>query len=80
MIKVEKMHHLAVICRNYEQSKRFYCHTLGFEVLSECYRAERLSWKGDLALNGVYMIELFSFPRRRLDPPIRGLWAAAFGL
>ncbi|SQI36442.1 putative lyase [Leminorella richardii] len=76
MIKVEKMHHLAVICRNYEQSKRFYCHTLGFEVLSECYRAERLSWKGDLALNGVYMIELFSFP----SPPPRPTHPEACGL
>ncbi|WP_347254176.1 VOC family protein [Leminorella grimontii] len=76
MIKVEKMHHIAVICRDYEQSKRFYCHTLGFELLFECYRQERDSWKADLALGGVYTIELFSFP----SPPPRVTSPEACGL
>ncbi|MFO6427590.1 VOC family protein [Escherichia coli] len=43
-------------------SKAFYCDILGFTLQSEVYREARDSWKGDLALNGQYVIELFSFP------------------
>lgn len=39
----------------------------GFTLQGEFYRQERDSWKGDLALNGEYVIELFSFP----FPPAR---------
>ncbi|MNY38239.1 putative lyase [compost metagenome] len=44
--------------------------------MSEAYRAERDSWKGDLALNGQYVIELFSFP----FPPARPSRPEACGL
>jgi glyoxylase I family protein len=44
--------------------------------LSEAYREERDSWKGDLALNGQYVIELFSFP----FPPARPSRPEACGL
>ncbi|MCD1125046.1 VOC family protein [Jinshanibacter sp. LJY008] len=76
MLKVEKIHHIAVICADYERSKHFYCHTLGFELLAEHYRAERQSWKADLAINGDYQIELFSFPH----PPARPSQPEACGL
>ncbi|MBK5073256.1 VOC family protein [Budviciaceae bacterium CWB-B4] len=76
MLKVEKIHHIAVICADYERSKQFYCHTLGFELLTEHYRAERQSWKADLAINGNYQIELFSFPQ----PPARPTQPEACGL
>ncbi|TAT59162.1 VOC family protein, partial [Enterobacter cloacae] len=49
---------------------------LGFTLLSEAYRVERDSWKGDLALNGQYVIELFSFP----FPPARPSRPEACGL
>ncbi|MGB3151635.1 MAG: VOC family protein, partial [Maribacter sp.] len=64
---LNKVHHIAIICSNYEVSKRFYIDVLGLEVLQEIYRKERQSYKLDLALNGHYIIELFSFP----NPPKR---------
>ncbi len=60
-MKIEKLHHVAIICSNYEISKRFYTEVLGFEIKQEVYRKERDSYKLDLSLNGMYLIELFSF-------------------
>ncbi|UOE40396.1 VOC family protein [Chryseobacterium suipulveris] len=62
-----KLHHIAIICSNYETSKRFYTEILGLNILREVYRKERDSWKLDLAIGDHYVIELFSFP----DPPKR---------
>lgn len=62
------IHHIAIICSNYNVSKDFYVNKLGFEVLAEVYREERKSYKLDLAINGVYQIELFSFPAPALRP------------
>lgn len=62
------IHHIAIICSNYNVSKDFYVNKLGFEVLAEVYREERKSYKLDLAINGVYQIELFSFPTPALRP------------
>ncbi|TCL04424.1 glyoxylase I family protein [Sodalis ligni] len=76
MLKLNNVHHIAIIAADYEVSKRFYCDVLGFQLQSETYRAERASWKGDLALNGVYLIELFSFP----DAPDRLSRPEALGL
>jgi glyoxylase I family protein len=70
------VHHIAVIASDYETSRQFYCDILGFELLSEAYRKERQSWKADLALNGHYIIELFSFPQ----PPARLSYPEACGL
>lgn len=77
----QHVHHIAIICSNYEVSKHFYTKILGFEVLQEVYRAERQSYKLDLALNGNYLIELFSFPnvpKRLSRPEARGLRHIAF--
>lgn len=76
MININKVHHIAVICSDYERSKQFYTNILGLEILSEVYREERKSYKLDLALNGEYMIELFSFP----NPPDRVSRPEACGL
>lgn len=62
MLGLKRVHHIAIIATDYAKSKAFYCDILGFTLQSEFYRAERDSWKGDLALNGEYVIELFSFP------------------
>lgn len=75
------VHHIAVICSNYEVSKKFYVDFLGLEIIRETYRAERQSYKLDLALNGKYCIELFSFPktpRRPSKPEACGLRHLAF--
>lgn len=76
MIKIKSLHHIAIICSDYEQSKKFYTEILGFTILQEVYRPERQSYKLDLALNGTYLIELFSFP----DPPARISQPEACGL
>lgn len=73
---LKKIHHIAIICLDYNRSKHFYTEVLGLEVIREVYRAEHQSYKLDLALNGTYIIELFSFP----DPPIRTSRPEATGL
>ncbi|MCP9763103.1 SMU1112c/YaeR family gloxylase I-like metalloprotein [Lacihabitans soyangensis] len=75
-MEIKKIHHIAIICSNYEKSKDFYVNKLGLEILAEVYRKERDSYKLDLALNGEYIIELFSFP----NPPIRPSRPEARGL
>lgn len=76
MLKLKKLHHVAIICSDYEKSKRFYTQVLGFKIDLEVYRAERDSYKLDLSLNGTYLIELFSFP----NPPARLTNPEAMGL
>ena len=56
------IHHVAIICSDYERSKHFYVDVLGLEVVAEHYREERQSYKLDLRVGGRYQIELFSFP------------------
>jgi len=76
MLSLKSVHHIAIICSNYELSKNFYTHVLGFSIVKETYRANRDSYKLDLALNNQYMIELFSFPH----PPARPSGPEATGL
>lgn len=70
------IHHTSIICSDYEKSKAFYTDILGLEIIRETFRKERQSYKLDLSLNGVYVIELFSFP----DPPQRLSRPEASGL
>ena len=62
-----KIHHIAIICSDYQVSKKFYTEILGLQILREVYRAERDSNKLDLGIGEHYVIELFSFP----NPPPR---------
>lgn len=81
MICLNSIHHIAIICSDYQKSKQFYTSVLGLEVLQEVYRDERQSFKLDLALNGIYTIELFSFPnppKRVSRPEANGLRHLAF--
>ena len=78
-----RIHHAAIICSDYEVSKRFYTQVLGLPVLAEHWRAERRSWKLDLALPDGSQIELFSFddrPARPSYPEARGLRHLAFAV
>lgn len=76
MLKLNRVHHIAVICSDYERSKRFYTEALGLTILQEVYRKERNSYKLDLEVGGQYQIELFSFP----NPPPRPSRPEAAGL
>ncbi|MEX5409377.1 VOC family protein [Atlantibacter hermannii] len=83
MLGLKKVHHIAIIATDYARSKAFYCDILGFTLQFETYREARDSWKGDLALNGQYVIELFSFPfppRRPGRPEACGLRHLAFSV
>ena len=62
-----KIHHIAIICSDYQVSKKFYTEILGLQILREVYRSERDSCKLDLGIGDQYVIELFSFP----NPPAR---------
>ena len=73
---LNRVHHIAIICSNYEQSKAFYTDILGLTIIQEVHREERQSYKLDLALNGEYILELFSFP----NPPKRVSRPEATGL
>lgn len=76
MLPIKQVHHIAIICSNYERSKRFYTQVLGFSIVQEVYREARQSYKLDLAINGLYQIELFSFPA----PPSRPSHPESCGL
>ena len=80
---ISGVHHIAIICSNYELSKNFYTQILGLEIIREVYRKERASYKLDLASDGNYVIELFSFPNppaRPSQPESRGLRHLAFSV
>ncbi len=76
MLQLQRVHHIAIICSDYQRSKYFYTQLLGLEIIREVYRNQRRSFKLDLALNGQYILELFSFP----DPPGRPSGPEACGL
>jgi glyoxylase I family protein len=76
MLKLKTLHHIAIICSNYEASKKFYTKILGLTILAEHYRIERDAYKLDLALDDLYCLELFSFP----NPPQRVSRPEACGL
>jgi glyoxylase I family protein len=76
MLKLNRIHHIAIICADYTVSKAFYTDILGLSIIQEVYRRERDSYKLDLSVNGHYQIELFSFP----DPPARPSRPEARGL
>lgn len=75
-MKIRRIHHVAIICSNYEKSKQFYTQILGFSVIKETYRQERNSYKLDLSIGNNDQIELFSFP----NPPMRLSGPEACGL
>jgi glyoxylase I family protein len=83
MLSLSGIHHIAIISSDYERSKQFYVQILGLTILNEVYRAERQSYKLDLALNDHYVIELFSFPnppKRPSRPEAAGLRHLAFSV
>ena len=78
---LNRIHHISIICSDYERSKSFYTNILGLEIIRETFRKERQSFKLDLSLHGEYIIELFSFPappQRPSRPEATGLRHLAF--
>ena len=75
-MKITGIHHVAIICSDYDRSKKFYVEVLGFPIIQETFRAERNSYKLDLRVGENAQIELFSFP----NPPERSSKPEACGL
>lgn len=79
-MKLDKIHHIAIIASDYEVSKDFYVNKLGFEIIRENYREHRNDYKLDLKL-GDCEIELFGIsnaPARPNYPEACGLRHLAF--
>jgi glyoxylase I family protein len=75
------IHHVAIICSDYERSKHFYVNILGLPIIEETFRAARNSYKLDLDVGNGGAIELFSFPKppdRPSNPEACGLRHLAF--
>lgn len=82
-IMLLRIHHAAIICSDYERSKRFYTEVLGLHIVAEHFRAARNSWKLDLGLPDGSQVELFSFPgapARPSYPEAQGLRHLAFAV
>ena len=75
-MKLKRIHHVAIICSDYQISKHFYVDILDLAVINETFRASRNSYKLDLKASSGDCIELFSFP----DPPQRVSRPEACGL
>ncbi|WP_414838825.1 VOC family protein [Carnobacterium sp. TMP28] len=81
-MKLNRIHHVAIIASDYEKSKYFYTKILGLKIIRENYRKERDSYKLDLKI-GESEIELFSFPNppeRPTTPEARGLRHLCFSV
>lgn len=79
-MKLNKIHHVAIIASDYAVSKDFYVNKLGFEIIRENYREQRKDYKLDLKL-GDCEIELFGIanaPKRPNYPEACGLRHLAF--
>lgn len=82
-MKISKIHHVAIICSNYQRSKDFYINILGCSIARETFRAARNSYKLDLQVGNGDTIELFSFddpPKRVNNPEACGLRHLAFAV
>jgi glyoxylase I family protein len=82
-MNIKGIHHVAILTDDYEKSKAFYTGVLGFKIVKETFRKERNSYKLDLAIAGIYQIELFSFPdykERASFPEAKGLRHLAFAV
>ncbi|MEZ7490929.1 VOC family protein [Pseudoalteromonas distincta] len=80
-MKLLGIHHAAIICSDYARSKHFYSNVLKLNVINEHFRADRNSYKLDLAMPDGSQIELFSFdgsPERPSYPEAQGLRHLAF--
>ena len=74
-MRLEHLHHVAIIVSDYQRAREFYVGKLGFPVLRENFREERGDWKLDLKF-GDGELEIFAIPgapERPSYPEARGI-------
>ena len=79
-MKLDTIHHVAIIVSDYGRSKNFYVNKLGFEIIRENYRKDKCDYKLDLKL-GDSELEIFAIknsPKRLSYPEACGLRHIAF--
>lgn len=80
-MKLNSVHHIAIIVSNIEKAREFYIKKLGFEAIRENYRKERDDWKLDLRVDEHTELEIFTEknpPKRVNRPEACGLRHLAF--
>ena len=77
---LEKQHHIAIICSDWEKTREFYVEKLGFTLTREVYRPENGDWLRFLQ-QGDTVLEIFirpDAPARVNNPEAMGLRHLAF--
>ena len=77
---LEKQHHIAIICSDWEKTREFYVEKLGFALTREVYRPENGDWLQFLQ-QGDTVLEIFirpDAPARVNNPEAMGLRHLAF--
>ena len=70
-MKLNSVHHIAIIVSDIEKAREFYIKKLGFEAIRENYRKERDDWKLDLRVDEHTELEIFAEknPPKRVNRP-----------
>ncbi len=82
-MKLNSIHHIAIICSDRDAALHFYHDLLGFPIIRSSFRKERQDWKIDLAVNDTTELELFimrDHPERVSNPEAYGLRHLAFSV
>ena len=80
-MKLNSVHHIAIIVSDIEKAREFYIKKLGFEAIRENYRKERDDWKLDLRVDEHTELEILAEknpPKRVNRPEACGLRHLAF--
>ena len=80
-MKLNSVHHIAIIVSDIEKAREFYIKKLGFEAIRENYRKERDDWKLDIRVDEHTALEIFAEknpPKRVNQPEACGLRHLAF--
>ena len=80
-MKLNSVHHIAIIVSDIEKAREFYIKKLGFEAIRENYRKERDDWELDLRVDEHTELEIFAEknpPKRVNRPEACGLRHLAF--
>lgn len=80
-MKLNSVHHIAIIVSDIKKARGFYADKLGLEMIRENYRKDRDDWKLDLRVDAHTELEIFAEenpPKRVNRPEACGLRHLAF--